>query len=237
MTDRSLLRLGAACGILSVVLEFVGLGIAAVSSPGLVDSTLATSEGEIARAFSSPATAGVWVGLYLQVVAFLLFVVFAARLWATLRRAEGGAGWVSNVVLGAGVLFAGITLLALAFWGMADYQAGPSVNVEVAMVLNVLHIGTYNLSWAAQALFLAAAAVVVLRTRALPGWLGWSAAGISVGSLAGVAVPTGSLAEIPAFLFLIWVVAVSIVLMRRTDEVSPAPASTQEHARRAATLR
>ncbi|MGH3147220.1 MAG: hypothetical protein ACRDTR_15595, partial [Rubrobacter sp.] len=131
--DRSLLRLGAACGILGVVLVFVGLGIAAASSPGLVDTTLAVSEEEIARAFSSPATVGVWVGLYLQVVAFLLLVVFAARLWSTLRRAEGGTGWVSNVVLCAGVLFAGVTLLALAFWGMADYQAGPAVNVEVAM--------------------------------------------------------------------------------------------------------
>lgn len=236
MKDRSLLRLGAACGIFSVVLEIVGIGVLVVSVPELVDARLGSSEQEIAQAFASPATTGVWIGLYLQVITFLLFVVFVARLWATLRRAEDGTGWVSNIVLGAGLLFTGITLLALAFWGVADYQAGPGVDVQVATVLNDLHLGTYALSWAVQALFLAATAVVALRTCALPRWLGWSAAAISVASLAAVASPTGNLVEIPAFLFLIWVVAVSVVLIRRTDETSPtsahAPASEPRAAAR-----
>ncbi len=234
MTARSLLRLGAACGIFSVVLAIAGIGVLVVSVPELVNARLGASEQEIAQAFASPATTGVWIGLYLQVVAFLFFVVFAARLWATLQRAEGGTGWVSNIVLGAGLLFAGITLLALAFWGVADYQAGPGVDVQVATVLNDLHLGTYALSWAVQALFLAATAVVALRTRALPRWLGWSAVVISVASLAAVAAPTGELVEIPAFLFLIWIVAVSVVLIRRTDETSPSSARAPASAPRAA---
>ena len=235
MKDRSLLRLGAACGIFSVVLAITGIGVLVVSAPELVDARLGASEQEIAQAFASPATTGVWIGLYLQVIAFLLFVVFATRLWATLRRAEGGTGWVSNIVLSTGLLFAGITLLALAFWAVADYQAGPGVDVQAARVLNDLHLGTYALSWAVQALFLAATAAVALRTRALPRWLGWSAAAISVASLAAVAAPTGDLVEIPALLFLIWIVAVSVVLVRRTDETSPASARASASAPRAAT--
>lgn len=237
MTERSLRRLGAACGILGVVLEVVGLGIAAISSPKLVDATLGSSEREIARAFTSPATTGVWVGLYLEVVGFLFLVVFVARLWDTLRRAEGGTGWISNAAFGAGLLFAGTSLLALAFWSVQDYQAGPGVDVQAARLLTDLHIGTYYLSWAIQALFLAATAVVALGMRALPRWLGWSAAAISVASLVAVATPTGDFAEIPAFLFLIWIVAVSVVLMRRTDESLTTVASAPASATRSATLR
>lgn len=89
------------------------------------------------------------------------------------------------------------------------------------MLLTELHAGTYYLSWAVQALFLAVTAAVALGTRILPRWLGWSAAVISVASLAAVAAPTGGFAELPAFLFLIWIVAVSVVLMRHADEPSP----------------
>jgi len=218
--DRSLLRLGAACGISSVVLEITGLVVGVASAPAFVDVALGSSEREISRAFASPAPTGVWVGLYLEVIAFLLFIVFVARLWDALRRAEGGTGWISAAALGAGVLFAGTSLLALAFWGVQDYQAGSGVDVRVAMTLTAMHLGTYYLSWAVQALFLAITAVVALGMRALPRWLGWSAAAISVASLAAVAAPTGDLAEIPAFLFLIWIVAVSVVLMRRKEEPS-----------------
>lgn len=237
MTERSWQRLGAACGVFSVALAIAGLGVMAFSSPKLMDATLASSEREIAMAFARPATMGVWVGLYLQVIGFLLFVVFAGRLWATLRQAEGGTGWVSNVAFGAGLLFAGITLLAIAFWGVQDYQAGAGIDVQAAMLLTDLHIGTYYLSWAIQALFLAATAVVSLGMRALPRWLGWSAAAISVASLAAVATPTGDFAEIPAFLFLIWIVAVSVVLMRRTDETSRVPEHASTPTTRAATPR
>lgn len=237
MNERSLRKLGAACGIFSVVLEVVGLGIAVISSPKLVDATLGSSEREISRAFASPAATGVWVGLYLEVVGFLFFIIFAARLWHTLRRAEGGTGWISNAAFGAGLLFAGASLLALAFWSVQDYQAGPGVDVQVARLLTDLHIGTYYLSWVLQALFLAATTVVALGMRALPRWLGWSAAAISVASLAAVATPTGDFAEIPAFLLLIWVVAVSVVLMRRTDDTSPISERAPIPATRAATPR
>lgn len=43
MTERSLRKLGAACGSFCVVLEIAGLGIAAISSPKLVEATLGSS--------------------------------------------------------------------------------------------------------------------------------------------------------------------------------------------------
>ena len=82
MSDRSWLRLGAIAGILYVVLQFVGFGIVGASVGALAD--LGSPDQEIARAFERPSATAVWVGLYLGVLAFLLFVVFVARFWATL---------------------------------------------------------------------------------------------------------------------------------------------------------
>ena len=58
MKDRSLPRLGAACGIFSVVLEIAGIGVSVVSAPELVDATLGSSEEEIARVTSHWAKQG-----------------------------------------------------------------------------------------------------------------------------------------------------------------------------------
>lgn len=46
--------------------EIAGVGIAVFGSPKLVDTTPGSLE--IARAFASLATTGVWTGLYLKVV-------------------------------------------------------------------------------------------------------------------------------------------------------------------------
>jgi hypothetical protein len=68
-----------------------------------------------------------------------------------------------------------------------------------------------------------AAAIVVLRTHVLPRWLGWLAAATAVALLAnGFALD----AEFgPAFLlFLLWVVATSVVLLVRGSAVTSATA-------------
>lgn len=62
---------------------------------------------------------------------------------------------------------------------------------------------------------------VVLQSGALSRWLGWGAAVIAVASLAAVAAPISGPAQLPAFLFLLWIVAASVVLMRREEEQAP----------------
>lgn len=66
----------------------------------------------------------------------------------------------------------------------------------------------------------------MLGTRVLPRWLGWGAA---------VAAPNSDLAELPVFLFLVWIVAVSIVLVRRAEEARSVAASPAASVARAAT--
>jgi hypothetical protein len=219
MTDRYWQRIGASCGILYVVLEITGLGFGMANSFASVD--LDSSKGEIALAFANPASTGAWIGIYLEVLSVLFFIVFAARLWATLRRAEGDPGWLSLAAFGSALTFAAMTLVAFSLAGTATYWAGHGLDAQISLALGQVGFASYVLTWAVGALFLGAAAVVVLRTGALSRWLGWSAAGIAVASLAAVAVPISGPAQLPAFLFLFWIVAVSIVLMRREEEQAP----------------
>jgi len=70
-------------------------------------------------------------------------------------------------------------------------------------------------SWAISAVFLAAAAVLVVRSRTLPVWLGWAAALVALVNLGAVVLPASPLASFPNLLIWLWALAVSITLLIR----------------------
>jgi hypothetical protein len=81
MNDSTLHRLGAASGALSLALGLVALGLGtgtSAANPGAPPQ-------EIARVYASAPTPGVWLGAYLEVLAYLLLFVFVTRLGACLR--------------------------------------------------------------------------------------------------------------------------------------------------------
>lgn len=218
MTGRSMLRLGAAAGILYVVLLTAGFVMVAASIGGPL-ATIDSPDELILAELERQSGVGAWVGLYLSAIGSLLFVVFAARLWATLRRAEGDPGLASAAGFGFGIIYVGLTLVSLVFVGAERLAAGRGIDIELARVLQTLNSGTYILSWGAAALFLAATASVVLATGALPRWLGWSAAALALALLLAMAVPTIGPALMAPFLFPFWVLAAAIVLLRRSSEL------------------
>src|SRR5437867_10716137 len=203
MSDRTWLRLGAACGVLHVVLYLSGFGLSAASSS--VDFAVFAAKDLIATAIANPAPTGVWVGFYLEILALLCFIIFATRLWAALRRAEGDPAWLSATVLGAALIFIAMHLVGLAPTLAVDYRAGPDSDVQVAMALGDLNSAVYILTWPIGAVFLEVAGIVVLQTHALPRWLGWSAAVIAVVWLAAGVVPTSDVAQLLEPLRLIWI--------------------------------
>jgi len=225
MSDRFWLRLGAAAGIMYAVLALIGFGLGAASGG---------YEEDLAKAVASPVARGVWVGAYIELLGFLCFLVFVARLWATLRRAEGDPAWLSAIALGAGQLFVVLTLVAFAAGAAATYRYGHGIDVPIAQALKDLGQAAFILTWAANAVFLGATAIVALRQHALPRWLGWSAVVLAAALLAAIAVPNSSFPMIPGFLALFWVVATSIILMRRADEPHPALSSAPVSSTRAA---
>lgn len=148
------------------------------------------------------------------------FALFAAVLTARFRVAENQSDVAPTLVLMAAVIFIVLWLAELGI-GFAHTFRRADLDAASASVLSGLSNGIFVVSWSAIAAFLAASGFAVLRTRTLPTWLGWSALVIGFGMFLAGAAPLTAIWFLPYFLFFVWVLATSVVLLReRAENVS-----------------
>ena len=158
-----------------------------------------------------------------ELVPMLLFFPFLVYLGSVLRDAEGPGGWLSAMVLATGVAAVTIKLasagpaVAARHDGLSPalHDAFQQVN-DVSFIVTMLPLGVC----------MGSVAAIVLRTHAMPAWLGWMAAVLAPLLIAnGLALNSQ---EGPAFLlFLLWILLAAIVLLRRTIVVPQhAPTAT-----------
>ena len=134
----------------------------------------------IAADIAADRTGHQW-SLLLGFLGDLAFLVFLAGLWSRLRRAEGRGGMFAGLLAIGGAVFAAVIMVSEGLYlamvtGTAEIAEDPAVFTTLA-VLNDW-VGFAGIP-AGAALFLGAAAAIV-GTHALPRWLGWWAAEISV---------------------------------------------------------
>ena len=203
-------RLGAASGIVYVVLL---LGGPSIGGPNIQ------------------------IAFLMEILAFLFFLFFLGNLWSALHRAEGGNGWLSATAFGAGLMSVTIKVASAAPILAARYRAADGLDLQLARTLQDINDASFYLSFFPLAAFLAAFAIVAIRSGALPKWLGWIAAALGlafiVGGMSGSADLQSEWAGLPMIVFTFWVIAASVVLIRRAGAVHPAgrsvpvaPAST-----------
>lgn len=212
MTDRTLERLGAACGIPAVVLSPIGFALIGAAGFG-GDPTAARDD--IAHAVAGASGGQVLAGAMIDTLGAVFFVIFAARLWATLRRAEGAPGWLSLACFAGALTAIGASFVDKAAFLALGLKLGHGLTTDEAVLLTDISAGSFLLFQAfAGILFAGAAAVVSLRWRALPGWIGWSAAAIALASLVGVGL--GPEIGFVVFIgFVVWILATSVFLVLR----------------------
>jgi hypothetical protein len=211
MLHKQVPRPWALSGALFVILFFVG-GTLGGSSPDI-----GASRAKLADWVSGQApTVADYVGGYLELLAMLALVVFIAQFWSVLRTAEGEHGPLSATVLAGGLLSAAIKISSFPAAFAALWRAKQGVEPQLAAALLDMNNAAFVLSWAADALMVGAAAILILRTSVLPRWLGWSGAAITLILLASV--PVASKAPPLGFLLtILWIVATSVVLARRAE--------------------
>ncbi len=230
MSDRMLDRLGALSGILGGVLGMVGFSLFA--SGALAQALQENSKESVARAVASPSPGQAYLGISLDTLSSFLLVLFAARLWGRLRRAEGDPGWLSVATLAGFILGIAASLAdKAAFYALAA-QAGHGLEVQEAITLGHLAQAGFNLAGQyIGVLFLGCAAVVILRARALPRWLGWGAAVIAALNLVSLLMPpTVDFPRIGFWLVFLWLLVTSVVMLARPET----PGVARESARLAA---
>jgi len=225
MTEETLLRGSVAPARavdpwtqLSRTTGIIGLSaLVLVFTPIIAISTLGeppfTATAEQAHAFLVNASAN-WAmtANATLTVAAIALVWFVVGLSLLLARAEGSPPWRSVAALVTGALLPANMLLN-ASWGAAAYRGADLDPGLARYAFDIGNLGFAN-AWVAMGSFAVASGWVVLSTRVLGRWLGWWAIVAGAGLVLSRFVWTTGAWYAPYFGFWIWLVVVSVQLIR-----------------------
>ena len=175
----------------------------------------ATAEKAIESVSQDPTR--VYVGTLLAgFYAVILLIWFAGSLFSALRAREGGAGHLSTIAFGGGVISAVALALGYGVFRQAVARAGipGGLGLDAATVMHALYsvllAGVLSVGLAA---FIGATGIVSLRTQLFPTWLGWTSVAMAIGLMTPLHFIFEGLA-------IIWIAIVSILLYQRGKIVS-----------------
>jgi len=167
------------------------------------------------------------VVIVLELIAILLFLPFLGYLYGVLRRAEGEGAWLAPTAFGAGLVDLTIKLGSIAP-GFASRTEG--LDPQLHQALEKMNSVAFIVTMLPLGVMMAAVAIVALKTRVLPLWLGLMAA-----ITAPACLVNGTFLDAefgPAFLlFLLWVMLASIVLTLRAGRGTVEAAAGSKAAR------
>jgi hypothetical protein len=218
MSDRPSSRIGAATGLAYVLLVFAGNAIATSGSTADEHS----SGAEILRDLQAHHGSAFYVGTAMELLGFAALLGFVAYLASVLREAEGEHGWLWLTALGGGLLTLAIKLssaapILAAVWRVDDLDA------TTARTLVDINSFAFFVSFATFALLVGPAAVVALRTGLLPRWLAMAGVVLSAAQLVTMAFGITPAAVVPFMLSVLWLGAVSAVLVRHAHAAIGGP--------------
>ena len=210
MAQKRLEQLGAAGGILFVVLQLVAQSLIQV---GGGEPSFDASAEEIVAFFDARDTLLFNIGSYLSTLSVIPLLGFLASLRGTLRRAEGDAGWLTLVATGAGLLF--LALVASGgFWHIAVFRI-EGLDPQVARLL--FDLGNFNFAtmWVMLGTLVFTVGLAAIWFGAFPRWLGWMGLVVGIGLVIARIFWITTVAFAPYVLFWVWLMALSVVMFRR----------------------
>jgi hypothetical protein len=221
MKGVSLRRFTALAGIASVILY--ALGDALIADLPSIDAP--------ARTFASYAAGHqtqllLFVYVWGATVAFNL--VFLTGLWSYLRHNARASEVFSTLALGAGYIIWAIVLGGLIFVLELGYRSA-SLEPTIAKLLSDMALLAATLSAFPTVVSVGAFSVLILRTGALPRWIGWlgfvvvAAHLVAAGAFAQVGFFSPSIVSVFVAppLFFIWVFIASLALLFARSRKAP----------------
>jgi hypothetical protein len=213
-------QIGAAGGIVFVVLQMASQALIQV---GGAEPPFDASAQTIVAFFMARDNQLFVLGEYLSTLSLIAFLWFLGSLWSALRRGEGEPAWLSLVALASGLMVVA-TVSAGSGWALAIFRKDEGLDPQIARLLFDQGNFAFANAWAMLASLSLSSGVVSIRTGALPRWLGWASVPIAGGLLAARAVWASSgLVFVPFGLCYLWLIAISVVLIRRASAGHPAP--------------
>ena len=198
-------------GIIFVVLMVIGTGLLGDHpDPDAPDQEIADYLGD-----SGNHTRNI-IGAYVWVLAGVGFLWFLTQLRSVLRSAEGGAGTLSNLGFGAGIIFTALLMASAAaisaVAGAVEFRDAPDIDPDFVRILPQLGYGIFLFGGGFTAIVLVlTTSIVTLQTGVFPRWLAW------LGFVAAFAL-LFAIIFLPMLALLIWVLVVSAVLLGQREE-------------------
>jgi hypothetical protein len=218
MSNKQWKQLGAAGGLAYVILQLLSQSLIQI---GGAEPAFAAPAADIVTFFQNRNPLLFNIGGYLSTLSAIPLLWFSGTLWAELQRHEEKPGWISAVAFAFGIVMTAV-LMAGSGWALAVFRINDGLNPEIARTLFDQGNFMFATIWVAVAGLLLAASVVALKDKALPRWLGWFGLLIALGLLVARAFwATSGLAFLPYVLFWVWLIATSIVLIRRAGQAVP----------------
>ncbi|MEJ2012533.1 MAG: hypothetical protein P8X64_09965 [Anaerolineales bacterium] len=210
MAKVRLYRLAALGGIFFVVMQVVGQGLIQV---GGAEPAFTASADEIIQFFRQRDTTLFAIGAYISALSVVPYFWFLGALWGFLRESEGKYGWLSMAAIGSGLILPAISLIG--GWELAMLRLGE--NVDPSMIQLLFDAGNFAFAgiWVISGSMLLAVSSLGLTSGNLPRWFSWFGAAIGVALLAARAVWTTQIAFIPYTLFWLWMIVMSLILVRK----------------------
>jgi hypothetical protein len=217
MPEAQWQRLGGAFGLVFVLVILVTAFVIAPNAP------LSTASANNVTAFVTAHRDALGAANYLGALATLFLVLFAAALRSRLARAESDHGQLANVSFGGSLLLAGLLLVAGVVEVALTQRGLDNKDVSVA-TLSLVAGAAGPIFYFPLVLMVGAASGSALAAGSLPRWLAlFGCLVVIAGLVAGLAaaVRTGPLAldGVPVALglpiFLVWVLATSVVMLVR----------------------
>jgi hypothetical protein len=139
---------------------------------------------------------------------------FLGSFRVVLRRAEGEPARLATIAFAGGVVLSALLFVKNAIEGgialALEFEQGFTLDPDVYRALNAIFLGLLIHEGLAAAVLIAAASLLVLRTHVFPRWLGWTGFAVAVVALLSWLVP-----GLPLVLVLAWILAASVVMLRR----------------------
>ena len=211
-------RIAAASGIASIVVTFGGFGI----HGGLPSDATAASVQKYVSGVNASTTG---LGNYLELLGYLLILVFAAYLYALARASSRDRlHWLNVLGLAAAVTYVAVSGAAIAGQQALVEWSRTGADAKTALGFYILDSDAFTLSFEIVALFAIALGIVLLATGSALRVIGGAAILVGlvlfVTGMVGTMSIQSSIAQIGLLLFELWVAAVSIYLLIRPAVIS-----------------
>ena len=218
MDDVKWERIGAAAGVLFVILVLIGSFLPGESPPAVDDSAR-----DIAKYFHGHSGA-IQAGAFIAGLGAIALLWFLGSLWSRLRRPEGTRR-LATIAAGGGVVTIGLVLIGFAM------NATIALRLESLGVLGARFFYTLSSVVISMASFSIAALVIAtsaaaMRSKVFPVWLGWVGAVLGLlWVIAGLGVATDNsgiftLGFIAFLLWLVWILVISFFLFQPQEQAA-----------------